>query len=82
MGPYAAGMPHKRLQGRTCGVSHAGTRASTLSGQTRETLPTDVSMRCHVATCEATGTRRLAARPADSSDTGGSCYARSTMTTF
>ncbi|PPU64878.1 hypothetical protein XpiCFBP4643_21675 [Xanthomonas pisi] len=31
MGPYAAWMPHKSLHGRTCGVSHAGTRASALS---------------------------------------------------
>ncbi|PPT97108.1 hypothetical protein XaraCFBP7407_07610 [Xanthomonas arboricola pv. arracaciae] len=27
LGPYAAWMPHKSLHGRTCGVSHAGTRA-------------------------------------------------------
>ncbi|QEW13730.1 hypothetical protein DYQ48_00475 [Xanthomonas hortorum] len=31
MGPYAAWMPRKSLHGRTCGVSHAGTRASARS---------------------------------------------------
>ncbi|PPU85611.1 hypothetical protein XhhCFBP4925_03165 [Xanthomonas hortorum pv. hederae] len=30
MGPYAAWMPRKSLHGRTCGVSHAGARASAL----------------------------------------------------
>ncbi|QEX78548.1 hypothetical protein F6Y24_17675 [Xanthomonas arboricola pv. pruni] len=31
LGPYAAWMPHKSLHGRTCGVSHAGMRASARS---------------------------------------------------
>ncbi|NMI20568.1 hypothetical protein E1J24_01300 [Xanthomonas hortorum pv. pelargonii] len=31
VGPYAAWMPRKSLHGRTCGVSHAGTRASARS---------------------------------------------------
>ncbi|APP79525.1 hypothetical protein E1J23_14965 [Xanthomonas gardneri] len=31
VGPYAAWMPRKSLQGRTCGVSHVGTRASARS---------------------------------------------------
>ncbi|PPU48595.1 hypothetical protein XcyCFBP4188_05410 [Xanthomonas hortorum pv. cynarae] len=31
VGPYAAWMPRKSLHGRTCGVSHAGTRASACS---------------------------------------------------
>ncbi|NMI21718.1 hypothetical protein E1J24_07565 [Xanthomonas hortorum pv. pelargonii] len=31
VGPYAAWMPRKSLHGCTCGVSHAGTRASARS---------------------------------------------------
>ncbi|NMI17219.1 hypothetical protein E1J29_03740 [Xanthomonas hortorum pv. vitians] len=42
MGPYAAWMPRKSLHGRTCGVSHAGTRASALSDRGICTKPADV----------------------------------------
>ncbi|NMI22151.1 hypothetical protein E1J24_09915 [Xanthomonas hortorum pv. pelargonii] len=42
MGPYAAWMPRKSLQGRTCGVSHAGTRASARSDRGICTKPADV----------------------------------------
>ncbi|NMI23504.1 hypothetical protein E1J24_17060 [Xanthomonas hortorum pv. pelargonii] len=41
VGPYAAWMPHKSLQGCTCGVSHAGTRASALSDRAFRTQPAD-----------------------------------------
>ncbi|PPU84992.1 hypothetical protein XhhCFBP4925_04555 [Xanthomonas hortorum pv. hederae] len=42
VGPYAAWMPRKSLHGRTCGVSHAGTRASALSDRGICAKPADV----------------------------------------
>ncbi|PPT52603.1 hypothetical protein XarbCFBP8147_01295 [Xanthomonas arboricola] len=37
-GPYAAWMPRKSLQGRTCGVSREGRRARALQPSHRHTL--------------------------------------------
>ncbi|NMI21719.1 hypothetical protein E1J24_07570 [Xanthomonas hortorum pv. pelargonii] len=41
VGPYAAWMPRKSLHGRTCGVSHAGTRASARSEPKHSHEPAD-----------------------------------------
>ncbi|SOU03994.1 Hypothetical Protein CFBP6762_03762 [Xanthomonas arboricola pv. fragariae] len=45
VGPYAAWMPHKSLHGRTCGVSHAGMRASALSDRSISPDTADVTIK-------------------------------------
>ncbi|NIK53893.1 hypothetical protein FHY14_003794 [Xanthomonas arboricola] len=57
VGPYAAWMPHKSLHGRTCGVSHAGTRASAPQSRSSPPDTADVMItfgRCAAADRQAT----------------------------
>lgn len=66
-GPYAAWVPHGNLHGRTCGVSHAGMRASALAVRSRRTSLPDVARKAVRCTARHPKTRTRLASIATSS---------------